>query len=248
MLALAGVVVGISLLPAPSDEVREQVQRIVVREALQTALSDPRPEQHPPAAAPEPASPPPGFAPEDAPPRTDPPDLRRDWPRGDGGRPASSAAPASDGSWASALLWLLGLALLALLAIFLVAALRRAPRADVGLPARGGGPAPAQALPQAPYDEAEALAGAGRFDEAVHVLLLRALDLLARQAGLTLPPSLTSREVLARLPLTPGARQALATLVEAVEVSRFGGRALNADAWQQARAAWNAGRPGAERA
>lgn len=248
MLALAAVVVGIHLLPAPSDEVREQVQRIVVREALQTALSDPRPEERPPAPAPEPAPPPPRFTPDERPAPTDPPDLRRDWPRGDAARPTSSAAPASDGSWASALLWLLGLGLVALLAVFLGAAFRRAPRADVGLPTRGGGPAPAQALPQAPYDEAEALAGAGRFDEAVHVLLLRALDLLARQAGLTLTPSLTSREALARLPLTPGARQALASLVQAVEVSRFGGRALDAHAWQEARAAWNAGRPGAERA
>jgi hypothetical protein len=72
-----------------------------------------------------------------------------------------------------------------------------------------------------PVENAEALAAEGRFAEAIHVLLLDTLATLAR-AG-RLPPSLTSREIVGRVPLAPGAREALRALVEAVEVIWFGG-------------------------
>jgi len=78
-----------------------------------------------------------------------------------------------------------------------------------------------------PLDDARALAAAGRFDEAIHALLLATLAALARATRLA--PSLTSREVLGRAALGPGAREALAGLVLAVEVSRFGGEVPSAD-------------------
>ena len=68
---------------------------------------------------------------------------------------------------------------------------------------------------------AEALAAEARYGEAIHALLLETLQALSRAARL--PPSFTSREIVARVPLRPDAREALAGLVAAVEISWFGG-------------------------
>jgi hypothetical protein len=73
-------------------------------------------------------------------------------------------------------------------------------------------------------EEILALARAGAFETAVHLLLLRGLDRLGRATNITLAASLTSREILRRPGLPPAAGGELATLVTAVEVSRFGGR------------------------
>lgn len=80
-----------------------------------------------------------------------------------------------------------------------------------------GAPAPLEI----PLESAERLAAAGRFAEAIHVLLLETLAALSRAAQLA--PSLTSREIVSRVPLPARARDALAGLVLAVEISRFGG-------------------------
>ncbi len=72
-----------------------------------------------------------------------------------------------------------------------------------------------------PIASAEALAAQGRWAEAIHALLLETLEALSRAARLA--PSLTSREIVARVALPERAREALSGLVLAVEVSRFGG-------------------------
>jgi len=90
----------------------------------------------------------------------------------------------------------------------------RARDAEVGAPSE---PAPLVV----PLERAEALAAAGRYADAIHALLLETLLALSRAARLA--PSFTSREILSRVPLPPRAREALAGLVEAVEISRFGG-------------------------
>jgi hypothetical protein len=82
-------------------------------------------------------------------------------------------------------------------------------------------PDPAAAPLLVPLGDAERLARAGRYGEAIHALLLETLAALSRAARLA--PSFTSREIVARVPLPPRAREALAGLVEAVEISRFGG-------------------------
>ncbi len=81
--------------------------------------------------------------------------------------------------------------------------------------------ASAPASLEVPLASAERLAAAGRFAEAIHALLLETLAALSRAAQLA--PSLTSREILSRVPLPERAREALAGLVLAVEISRFGG-------------------------
>jgi hypothetical protein len=113
-----------------------------------------------------------------------------------------------------------GLALLAaLVGTWLFRALRariRDPEVD-GEPGAGAGPEPI------PIPSAEAAAAAGRYGEAIHALLLDTLAALSRAARLA--PSLTSREIVGRVRLAPPAREALAGLVAAVELSHFGGAA-----------------------
>jgi len=89
---------------------------------------------------------------------------------------------------------------------------------DVEAPAEAASAAPAVGIR---VEGAEALAAQGRFAEAIHRLLLDTLEALSRAARLA--PSLTSREIVSRVPLAPAAREALAGLVDAVEVSWFGG-------------------------
>ena len=91
-------------------------------------------------------------------------------------------------------------------------------------------------------DAAAALAADGRYGDAIHALLLTALDDLGRRLG-PLPPSKTSREV-ARSVCPPGlaaassAAEALHTLVGAVERSRFAARAAGAADYARCRAAY----------
>ena len=72
--------------------------------------------------------------------------------------------------------------------------------------------------------DADALAGDGRFAEAIHVLLLRTIDDLRRRADRPVADSLTSREILAALEMPAAARAALSDLVSVVELTYFGGR------------------------
>jgi hypothetical protein len=78
------------------------------------------------------------------------------------------------------------------------------------------------AVIERPRDDADQLAHEGRFAEAMHTLLLRTLHELASQNLVRVMPAMTSREVLARVPLLGDARTALAGLVTAVEVTWFG--------------------------
>jgi len=83
----------------------------------------------------------------------------------------------------------------------------------------------ADPLPE--LDEIERLAKAGAYAEAIHLMLLRALEALRRQLGATWAKSLTSREIARRSELGPTDRRALSMLVGAVEISRFGGQSAN---------------------
>lgn len=70
----------------------------------------------------------------------------------------------------------------------------------------------------------EQLAASGRFAEAIHALLLRALVLAARRLDLSWPRSLTSREILRGGQLPAGSRSLLGQLIQRVEVHHFGGQ------------------------
>jgi hypothetical protein len=90
--------------------------------------------------------------------------------------------------------------------------------------------APAAPERAALVEDAEALARAGRFAEAIHALLLAALRELGRRSGSpAASPAATSREVLRSGSLPTEARAALSPLVSAVESIHFGGLAAGLD-------------------
>jgi Domain of unknown function (DUF4129) len=86
-----------------------------------------------------------------------------------------------------------------------------------------------------PLGDADELARLGRFAEAIHTLLLRTLQELARQAALHVAPAETSREILARVPLHADARAALGGLITAVEVTHFGADVAGPDDYERCR-------------
>lgn len=99
---------------------------------------------------------------------------------------------------------------------------------------------PEEKVARALLAEAEALAEAGRYEEAVRLLLHRSLEEIARRRPKLLRPALTSREI-ARIPGLPEpVRDAFAKMAAPVEHSLFGGRRLDRSAWESAREAYRA--------
>ncbi len=97
---------------------------------------------------------------------------------------------------------------------------------DAELPADGDAQARLQAAAASildrPLGDADELARRGEYAEAIHTLLLRTLQELVRTTAVRIAPAMTSREVLARVPLLADARTALAGLITAVELTYFG--------------------------
>jgi hypothetical protein len=138
-------------------------------------------------------------------------------------QPADAGGPVGvPSSLANLLLWATGAVAIGLVALWLGRELLGFAPAPAGGADPGAAADARAAVVQRPLDDAEALARAGRFGEAVHVLLLRTLEALAAHTGV--PRSFTSREILRRIRLSTDAHDALAGLVVAVEVSHFGGQ------------------------
>lgn len=86
--------------------------------------------------------------------------------------------------------------------------------------------------------DADALAAAGRFAEAIHLLLYRSVDDIdGRRPGLV-KPAMTSRELAEAADLPAVARGAFSRIARAVEISLFGGRAIDERAWTECRSAY----------
>jgi hypothetical protein len=99
---------------------------------------------------------------------------------------------------------------------------------------------PAAEKARALLEDADGLAAAGRFEEAIHLLLFRSIDdLVSRRPGVV-RPALTSRDIAELAVLPPGARSAFARLAQAVERTFFGGRPAVAEDFGQARADYEA--------
>jgi len=97
---------------------------------------------------------------------------------------------------------------------------------------------PEEQVARALLAEADAMAAAGRYDEAARLLLHRSLEDIAKRRPKLLRPALTSREI-ARVGALPDAvRGAFAAMAAPVERSLFGGRPLDRSAWEQARVAY----------
>ncbi len=85
---------------------------------------------------------------------------------------------------------------------------------------------------------ADRLAAEGRFDEATHLLLQRSVGQIAAARPDLVEPATTARELAAMGALPDAARTAFGTIAGRVERSLFALRALGADDWQAARAAY----------
>lgn len=88
--------------------------------------------------------------------------------------------------------------------------------------------------------DADALAAAGRFDEAAHLLLRRSVHQIAAARPGWIHPASTAREIAALPTLPDGARRAFGLIAARVERSRYALRALDAADWQAARDAYAA--------
>ncbi|MGI4733531.1 MAG: DUF4129 domain-containing protein [Janthinobacterium lividum] len=150
------------------------------------------------------------------------------------------------GPWAAILLWtvlgLLGAALAWMIVVRLREGNWRWPRrrrlAAGAAEEPGEAWAPDAGTSRALLAEADALAGAGRFAEAAHLLLHRSVEDIARRRPTLVRPALTSRDLAAADAIPAGARTLFAGIAALVERSLFGGRPVGDGDWRQARAAY----------
>lgn len=156
----------------------------------------------------------------------------------DGGRARPSISkPAT--LVASFLLFALGAAFLAGLLFVVARELRQRmlARRSAAAPARVATETPDSGL--ARIGDADALAAAGAWAEAARVLLQQVIVWLVGRRGAALPTSFTSREVLAAAGLRGEAKEAFEALVREVELSLFGERPVDAQAWLRCRGAYD---------
>jgi hypothetical protein len=133
------------------------------------------------------------------------------------------------------ILWTLGAVVAAIILFFLFNLARELLESRLGIKrspkAPPAEPVKVQAVPPARREaehrtlaEADALAAEGRFSEAIHLLLLVAMERLRRELGPRVAPAMTGREVL-RLSAIPGEAAApLTRMVSLSEINHFGGR------------------------
>jgi hypothetical protein len=88
-------------------------------------------------------------------------------------------------------------------------------------------------------EEADALAREGRFAEAIHHLLFRSIEDIARRRPTLVRPALTSRELAASDGIPRAARELFSNIARLVERSLFGGRSVGEPDWLEARAAYS---------
>lgn len=86
--------------------------------------------------------------------------------------------------------------------------------------------------------EADALAADGHYAEAVHHLLIRSIEDIGRRRPRLIRPALTSRDIAAADAIPSTARDIFAGIARIVERSLFGGRAVGATDWSEARTAY----------
>jgi hypothetical protein len=102
---------------------------------------------------------------------------------------------------------------------------KRKRRPSVEGPARVETPlAERRAAEERTLAEADLLAAEGRFSEAIHLLLLVALERLRRELGPRIVPAMTSREVLRLAPIPGAVIDPLTRMVALSEINHFGGR------------------------
>lgn len=84
-------------------------------------------------------------------------------------------------------------------------------------------------------EDADRLAEAGRYEEAIHLLLFRSIEDLSRRKPGLVKPALTSRDIAALSAIPERPRGAFARIAAAVEMSFFGGRPVSPADFHEAR-------------
>ena len=97
---------------------------------------------------------------------------------------------------------------------------------------------PAAAEARELLSEADALAAAGRFSEAAHLLLFRSIEDIDEKRPELVRPALTSRDIAALDAIPRGPRAAFSRIAMLVERSLFAQRPLAAGDWSDCRAAY----------
>jgi hypothetical protein len=97
---------------------------------------------------------------------------------------------------------------------------------------------PDAAMAAALLSDADRLAADGRFDEAVHLLLRRSFDDIAKTRPEWLTPASTAREIAQVSALPAAARSAFGVITVEVERSRYALHPLGYPDWTRARAAY----------
>jgi hypothetical protein len=114
----------------------------------------------------------------------------------------------------------------------------RRPRAQAASRASEWRPAPEKA--RALLEDADRLAGQGRFAEAAHLLLHRSIEDIEGRRPRAVRPSLTARDIAGLGSLPAAARAPFQLIAAVVERSFFGGRAVDAEAFAECRRAYEA--------
>jgi hypothetical protein len=88
--------------------------------------------------------------------------------------------------------------------------------------------------------EADRLAEANRFDEAIHLLLFRSIEDIGAKRPEAVRAALTSRDIVELAPLSDAGREAFQMIADAVERSFFGGRPAGRDEFDRCRGGYEA--------
>ena len=88
-------------------------------------------------------------------------------------------------------------------------------------------------------EEADALAREGRYAEAIHHLLFRSIEDIAKRRPNLVRPALTSREIGSSEAIPFRARELFAAIARLVERSLFGGWSVGESEWHKARGAYS---------
>jgi hypothetical protein len=109
---------------------------------------------------------------------------------------------------------------------------------------KGASSTRAAGAPVVSVDQVEELVHAGRFGEALHLLLLSVFRELFQEAGGTIDPALTSRELIRQLSLKGEQQRALQELAMAVEHFLFGAVAPDRRVYERCRHCYDSVRSG----
>lgn len=89
-------------------------------------------------------------------------------------------------------------------------------------------------------EDADRLAQAGRFDDAIHLILFRSIQDIGARRPDAVRAALTSRDIVEAAPLSDAGRAAFRMIAEAVERSFFGGRTAARDEFERCRGQYEA--------